>query len=109
MTFCVSVVLEAERDADRIYSWIAQRSAVGAQRWYGEFLRALRGLESKADRCGRAPESDYVPFDIKQTFFKTPRGLRYRILFTISGIDVWVLHVRGPGQDLVSSEELRTS
>ncbi len=38
---------------------------------------------------------------------KTRRGLTYRILFTISGQEVLVLHVRGPGQAHVTPEDLR--
>ncbi len=58
--------------------------------------------------CGQAPESEYVVEEIRQFFFKTRRGLRYRALFSISGVKIYVLHVRGPGQELLGPDELRT-
>ena len=40
---------------------------------------------------------------------KTRRGRPYRLLFTLDDCEVRVLHVRGPGQDLVSADELNSS
>jgi len=53
-----------------------------------------------------AVESDYVDFEVREVLFKTRRGLVYRALYTIRGDEVFVLHVRGPGQDFLSAEQL---
>jgi hypothetical protein len=54
-----------------------------------------------------AVESEHVDAEIREVLFKTRRGLVYRLLFTIRQSHVFVLHVRGPGQDWIGSDELR--
>ncbi len=44
--------------------------------------------------------------DIHQCFFKTRHGLRYRILFVIREATIYAIHIRGPGQDLMSPEDV---
>jgi mRNA-degrading endonuclease RelE of RelBE toxin-antitoxin system len=44
---------------------------------------------------------------VRESLFKTRRGLIYRILFTIRENTVIILHVRAPGQDLVAAMEIR--
>jgi hypothetical protein len=39
--------------------------------------------------------------------FKTRRGKRYRLLFTIEGMDVFILRVRGLGQRSLRRGELK--
>ncbi len=58
-------------------------------------------LEVNAASCGLAPESELFPEEIRQYFFKTRRGRPYRLLITITNSQVQLLHVRGPGQDLL--------
>lgn len=106
MSYSVIVLPEAEQDADRIYRWIAERSADGAERWYDRFLAALRTLAFDAKICGLAPEDEYVTQEVRQLLFKTPKGLRYRVLLTITADTVYVLHVRGPGQRLIAPDEM---
>ncbi len=106
MTYTVVILPEAEQDAHRIYRWIAERSPRGADRWYERFLAALRRLVSEAEVCALAPENEYVEPEIREILFKTQKGLRYRLLFSIEGRTVRVLHVRGPGQELLGPGEL---
>ena len=108
MSYTVIVLPEAEQDADRIYQWIAERSPAGARRWYEQFLAAIRGVASNPKTHGLAPESDRVEREIRQLFFRTRRGLRYRVLFTVTELTVYVLHVRGPGQRLLGPDDFRT-
>jgi len=63
-------------------------------------------LQDTADRHGLAPESAGHPFEIRQIAFRTRRGRGYRSLYTIQGNDVFVMHIRAPGQDLVSPDQL---
>lgn len=39
--------------------------------------------------------------------FKTRKGRKYRVLFTIQDQTAIILHVRGPGQDLLDPDDLR--
>ena len=107
MSYTVIVLPEAEEDADHFYRWLAERSPAGADSWYVEFLSAIRGLTSQPGMYGRAPESEHVEEEIRQLFLKTRKGLRYRVLFAITGTTVYVLHVRGPGQRLLAPKEVR--
>jgi len=90
---------QADAEIDSIVAWLTNRSPTGAQSWYRALTEALDWLESNAPSCGKAPEDDAFVEEIRQHMFKTRRGRPYRLLF--AGNQVRVLHVRGPGQDLV--------
>jgi plasmid stabilization system protein ParE len=106
MRFTVSVLERAWTDADRIFEWIAGKSARGAISWNQAFAKALVELTSDADQHGIALESAESSDAIRQKFFKTRRGRPYRILFTMIGNEVRVLRVRGPGQSSVTAEDV---
>jgi plasmid stabilization system protein ParE len=107
MKFTVNTLRAAERDFNGILEYIAARSKAGAEAWARAFDRALTHLETNADSCPLAAEDEYVDFEVREILFKTRRGLIYRILFTIREATVFILHVRGPGQDLVAAMEIR--
>ena len=104
MKLRIVVLRQADADIDSIITWLANRSPSGARSWYHALESALDWLESNAQSCGLAPENESFPEEIRQHLFKTRRGRPYRLLFTIAGPQVRILHVRGPGQDLVSPE-----
>ena len=104
MTLQVVITRQAQADVDSILTWIANRSESGARSWHTALEAALDWLAKNAPSCGTAPENEHFHEVIRQHFFKTRRGRRYRLLFTIAGQQVQVLHVRGPGQDLVLPE-----
>src|SRR5688572_24380330 len=105
MEYAVSVSERAWSDADRIFEWIAKRSPEGAIKWHLAFDAALVELEINAN-LGVAPESADVKAVIRQKLFKTRRGRRYRLLFTVVGEEVHVLRVRGPGQAPLTADDL---
>jgi plasmid stabilization system protein ParE len=107
MPHTIVVLPEARQDADRIFDWIEQRSPDGAQRWYAALFATLDSLKVNPERCGLAPETALVTVEIRQITFKTRLGNVYRVLFHIRDNEVLILHVRGAGQSLVSSNELR--
>jgi plasmid stabilization system protein ParE len=98
------ILRQAEADIDSILTWLADRSHTGARSWHRALEASLDWLETNAPSCGLAPENDLFPEEIRQHFFKTRRGRPYRLLFTIAGRQVRLLHVRGPGQDLVEPD-----
>jgi plasmid stabilization system protein ParE len=108
MSFRVRVLQTAEREVDDIVEWIAVRrqSPSGAESWLNAYEEALQRLADAADSFGPAPEDEYVSLDVKQVLFRTRRGKTYRAVFTIEGNEARVLHVRGPGQSLLTSDEL---
>jgi plasmid stabilization system protein ParE len=105
MKFRVILTDAAKSDIRAILHWLEPRSPAGAEAWYRKWLEVLDALSDRADALGLAPESDDHPEPIRQILFKTKRGRFYRALFAVREREVFVLHVRGPGQDLVQSQE----
>ena len=106
MTYRVVILRRADMDTGAIYVWLANRSVAGAGRWYRAFLEAAASLGIDPFRCGSAPESVAVGYDIRQHFFKTPRGRKYRMLYLVAGDEVRILRIRGPGQAAVTGSDL---
>lgn len=107
MKFTVNALRAAQRDYHEILEYIAARSKTGAVAWAKAFDKALAYLEENASSCPLAAENEYVDVEVRETLFKTRRGLIYRVLFTIRDNTVFILHVRGPGQDFIASKEIR--
>lgn len=107
MKFQVRVTLAAKEDLRVIFHWIRDRSSAGAERWLQRWEETLGAIEARADHYGLAPESDGHSEEIRQAIFKTRRGRPYRALFFIHGIQVVILYVRGPSQNILHSDELR--
>jgi len=102
MTYTVRVLAKAEDDVEVILTWLRERSPQGAATWLKRFIDACEALKTDAARWPLAPESSEFDYPTQQFIFKTPRGRKYRILYTIVGDEVRVLRVRGPGQDLIT-------
>jgi plasmid stabilization system protein ParE len=109
MKFDVHLLWRAERDLDRIVTWLFERSPQGAAAWHRAWKETVGILQDSADSYGLAPENEGHYLEIRQIMFRTRRGRYYRALYTIRGKDVYVMHIRGPGQDLVSPDELQPS
>ncbi len=106
MKYRVEVTEPAEHDADEVYEWLRERSANGAARWWHVFRATLEKLEQNPIGHGTAPESDVFDEPLLQTLFKTRRGRTYRTLFIVRDDVVYVLRVRGAGQDLVERADV---
>ncbi len=109
MTYRIYLSRRASRDVDDIHGWIAQHSPSGANRWYDSLYEALFSLEAGAESKGLAPEAREFERPIRQILFKTRKGHTYRALFVIQGTRVQVITVRGPGQPLLSVDEILRS
>ena len=107
MTYHVVVIRRADRDVRKTAAWIRQRSRDGADRWLAAFHQAAAALVDDPESCSLAEEYEQFPaYTLRQFLFKTRRGRKYRGLFTVVGHDVRVLRVRGPGQDLVTPDDV---
>lgn len=109
MNYAVRILRRAQVDADEIFCWLHKRSPSGALRWYGAFQQAADDLMTEPRRFGLATESRRFSHEVREQFFKTPRGRRYRLLFTIIGLEVRILRIRGPGQRPVSRQDVSFS
>jgi hypothetical protein len=79
----------------------------GAIAWRERWEQVLDQLRTGPLECGLAPESARYEAEVRQLLFKTRRGRTYRALFTVVGRGVYILHVRGPGQNLLRPGQLR--
>lgn len=102
----VVVLKRAKADVRYIAHWIGQRSPQGAKAWLTAFDRLRDRLAMHSDLFGLAPEEASLSEQVKQAFFHTRRGRTYRAVFIITGNQVRILRVRGPGQPLLSEDEL---
>ncbi|MFO0966049.1 MAG: type II toxin-antitoxin system RelE/ParE family toxin [Gemmataceae bacterium] len=103
----VRITARARADVDAIFVWLARRSPQGAQTWYDAFFEAVAGIAADPDRYSLAAEVlSRWNRTIRQAFFKTPRGRRYRILFEVTEKHVIILRVRGHGQPPLRPRDL---
>lgn len=94
MVFRVETSAEAELDAISILEWLLTQHAGGAGlRWFMAMDKAITSLANFPERCPLAPETSRFPFEVRQLLYgKRPHT--YRILFTVRGDTVHVLHIR---------------
>ena len=92
-------------DLDEAYRWIRERTPGAAARWFNGFVEALDTLATFPDRCGLAPENGAVEPEIRQLLYGHRSGV-YRALFTITGNEVRVLHIRHAARETMTAEEL---
>ena len=107
MKFHAHLLWRAQRDLDHILAWLNERSPQGAANWLRKWDETFAILESCAHQYGLAPESEGHELEVRQILFRTRKGRDYRALYTVQGNEVFVMHIRAPGQDLVSPDELQ--
>ena len=89
MKYRVLIQPPAAEDLDEAYRWIAERSPESAAKWLNGLRRAIQRLSSFPGRCPLAPENDSFKEEIRQLLHRD-----YRVLFTVEGRTVRVLHIR---------------
>jgi plasmid stabilization system protein ParE len=105
MNYTPRLLAKASLDLDHIYHWLAEHSPQGANEWYRALSKSVEGLRTDPERFGRAPDSRLgIPF--RQRLFKTRRGKRYRLIFTIEGNQVYIFRIRGPGEPPLTPKDL---
>ena len=95
MIFHVRYAHTAEIELDQAYRWLLEQSQSPkiAFKWYNSITQAIDSLDQNPHRCGLANENDYFTQEIRQ-FLHGKRSGRYRILFTVEGKTVIILHIR---------------
>jgi toxin ParE1/3/4 len=93
MTFRVEVTAEAQRDADSILEWLLSHAGETGMRWFAALEDAITSLAEFPQRCPLAPENRVVPFEVRHLLYGRKPHV-YRILFTVDGGMVYVLHIR---------------
>ena len=105
MKYTVIITQRAKDDLRHYYSVAAMNTPATAARWLDKFEESLRSLATNPTRCSLAPENDLVDEAIYQFFYGQRVG-RYRVLFTIEGNLVIVLHIRRGTMDKAAEGDL---
>jgi toxin ParE1/3/4 len=106
MTYSVRVLRRARDDVDAMFQWIHERSPAGAASWHTAWLEAAHSLAENPFQFALAAENEQFDHEVRERFFKTRRGRRYRIVFSIVETEVRILRVRGPGQRPLEPDEV---
>jgi plasmid stabilization system protein ParE len=105
MNFSVQILGQASADTEHIYAWLLSRSPQGAATWYIALVETIERIAVAPETF--PPASDALPAwrrSIREAFFKTPSGKRYRILFELAHTEIRILRIRGPGNALSNVE-----
>jgi plasmid stabilization system protein ParE len=94
MAFRVRTTARAKRDLDAILGWLlSEQAGEAGLRWFQGLREGVASLSEAPRRCMLAPEDEAFPFEVRQLLYGN-RPHVYRILFTIDGDSVTVLHIR---------------
>jgi plasmid stabilization system protein ParE len=94
MAFRVETSAQAESDAGAILEWLlTQHAGEAGIRWFIALDDAIASLATFPERFPIAPENVSFPFEVRQLLYGRKPHV-YRILFTIDGDTVNVLHIR---------------
>ena len=106
MKFRVRIETRAARDIDEASGWLAAHSAEAAERWFNALEAEISSLKNFPTRCPRAREDGLFPYELRQLVYGRRQG-RYRIIFTIRGQTVHVLHVRHGAHPTMTKPEMQ--
>lgn len=94
MAFRVETSAQAESDANSILEWLlSEHAGETGIRWFLALDDAIASLARFPERCPLAPEAGRFPFEVRQLLYGRKPHI-YRILFTIDGETVKILHIR---------------
>jgi plasmid stabilization system protein ParE len=105
MTFEAVFLRKAQHDLDLIVEYLARHSPAGARNWLTALEAAVDLLERDPHQYALAPESDAVSYIVRNIPFKTRKGRRYRLVYTVVDTQVRVLRILGPGHDLLAADD----
>jgi plasmid stabilization system protein ParE len=101
MAFRVEITEEAQRDAYGILDWlISEQAGPSGLQWFEGLENAIASLANLPMRCPLAPENATASFEVRHLLYGRKPHI-YRVLFTIEGDRVVILHIwhgrRKPG------------
>jgi len=105
--FNVIILPQAESDSQQIYNWLHKRSPQGAENWYQALVDAVENIAQQGEIYGLAPEAEHLKRTVQQKLFRTPKGRTYRIMYEIEKDNLFLLHIRTPGQKLTRDRAIR--
>lgn len=93
MKYRVEIEPAATAEIHEAFRWIAEQAPQPAARWYNGLEVCIQALADMPERCPFATENEFFDQEIRQLLHGR-KYHRYRVLFTIRGNVVHVLHVR---------------
>jgi plasmid stabilization system protein ParE len=93
MVYRIKIQPTAAAEIEEAYSWIAGHEPLHALRWLERLHQKVETLTQRPERCPLAGETTAFSVEVRELLFGRRRGV-YRILFSISGDTVSILHVR---------------
>jgi plasmid stabilization system protein ParE len=100
MGYQIIILPQAENDILEAIGWMSQHSTEKATLWYFEIQQAIESLTNSPARCSFAPERETFGIEIRHLLFE-----KYRILFVIEDVSVYVLRVRHGAQMTLTPDE----
>ncbi|MBI3653272.1 MAG: type II toxin-antitoxin system RelE/ParE family toxin [Acidobacteria bacterium] len=89
MIYEVEITEQASHEAEEALRWMTRHFPQVAPDWFERLVEFVNSLATFPNRCDLAPESQAFKQKIRQLLFE-----HYRILFTVKGNSVHVLHSR---------------
>lgn len=105
MIYRVIITENAKSNLRSYYLHAAQHAPLTAARWLNRFEQSIATLSADPQRCAVAAESAVVEGEIRQLLVGKRRSI-FRVLFTITGDEVQVLHIRRGTMDTATRDEL---
>jgi plasmid stabilization system protein ParE len=102
-TYRIVLQPEAYEGMEGAYRYIERDSPERAHAWAIGLMAAINSLATFPARCPLAPENEFFPQEIRQLLYGKGRGM-YRVLFTIKGNTVSILHIRHSAQQTLHPE-----
>jgi len=90
----------AAEELERAIEWSFSHYPQQASKWCSELLHAIESLASDPDRHPLARENGQFEQNIRQLLFGRGKSV-YRVLYTVDGDVVRILHIRYPRQPLL--------
>ena len=101
MAFKVELSRRAERDIEEAFEYVHADSPLNAVRWRNRLEGRLQILERTPEAFGFAPENCDARAEVRQLLYG-----RYRILYTVRSLSVFVLTIRHGARLFLSGREV---
>jgi plasmid stabilization system protein ParE len=94
MPYRVRITPKAESDLQAIYRYLRSAAPVAARAWLQGMRKTIRSLDKYPERGRLAAESASFGEPVREVFYGRGNRGTYRILYSVTGNSVFVLHVR---------------
>lgn len=107
MKYRVIILPFAKSDIDRNAEWWADHHSIEqAIKWSDAVYDQLDSLRESPESHGLSAENEEFEFEIREKLVGLGSRPRYRAVFTIKGIEIFVLTVRAAEEDRLSPDDV---